>query len=207
MLAQLWEQILAISPFEWLGMVTGFIGIWLSIKERVAAWPAFIVCYACYIYISVQYQLHAFTALNAVFIVISAYGWIHWSRSSASTQSEAQKPTLTTKRALYAILVICLLSALTLSQILLSTDGAQFPYWDALACSLALVAQWLLSRKKAETWLFWILSDLIYVGIFFHNQAWPSVILFTGFIVLAIKGWKDWNHQITDNNTSAASSI
>jgi nicotinamide mononucleotide transporter len=50
----------------------------------------------------------------------------------------------------------------------------------------------MLGRKHIETWAFWIVADIIYLGIFFTGQAWPTVFLFAVFIGLAIKGLLEW---------------
>lgn len=46
------SQLGAISPIDWFAMVTGITGVYLSIKEKIVAWPLFILCYSCYVYIS-----------------------------------------------------------------------------------------------------------------------------------------------------------
>jgi len=69
------------SWVEWLGMVAGISGVWLSIKEKIAAWPLFITCYGCYVYISYSHGLHAFMGMNIAFIAISLYGFWKWARN------------------------------------------------------------------------------------------------------------------------------
>lgn len=201
MLTEFREQLLAISPIEWAGMLTGFLGVWWSIQEKVAAWPAYILCYAAYIYLSIDFGLKAFTALNLIFIVISLYGWRQW-KLGQSDEAGAQHPSLMTQRARIIAGAAIIAVTLLIGTILTNTNEAYFPYWDAAACATALAAQWLLSRKKIETWLLWILSDSIYLGIFIVNKSWPTVLLFAAFIVLAAKGWRDWSRSIDSTQTN-----
>ena len=35
-------QFNAISPIDWFAMIAGIVGVYLSIKERILAWPLFI---------------------------------------------------------------------------------------------------------------------------------------------------------------------
>lgn len=201
MLADFWQKLCAVSAIEWFGMVTGFLGVWWSIQEKTAAWVAYLLCYAAYVWISIDFGLHAFIALNAIFIVISIYGWIQWQRSQGEEQAVANHPkrTPTSELALWGAGLV--IGTLAIAYLLSRRGEAQFLYWDASACAIALLAQWFLSRKQIETWLLWILSDAIYLGIFIYNQAWPSVILFAAFILLAAKGWCDWNQQIKSSNS------
>jgi nicotinamide mononucleotide transporter len=67
---------------------------------------------------------------------------------------------------------------------------------DAFATCCGFIAQWMLSRKHVETWLIWIVTDTIYIGLLGVQSSWSSVVLFSIFIVLAIKGWKDWRQQL-----------
>ena len=36
-------QLSAISPIDWFAMITGIVGVYLSIKERILAWPFFML--------------------------------------------------------------------------------------------------------------------------------------------------------------------
>lgn len=192
MLDQFLDQLAATSWVEWLGMVTGIMGVWLSIKEKVAAWPLFIVCYSCYVSISYQFGLFAFMGMNIVFIGISVYGWLKWTGRSRGEPSEF--PITKTKVAHWPFVIAFLTIATGVIGWLLTIGGeAKLPYLDAFATSCGFVAQWMLGRKQIETWIFWIITDIIYLALFAHGQAWPTVILFTTFIYLATKGWREWH--------------
>jgi nicotinamide mononucleotide transporter len=54
----------------------------------------------------------------------------------------------------------------------------------------------MLTRKQIETWLFWILSDIIYLSLYAIDQIWPTALLFLAFTGLALKGWRDWKQQL-----------
>lgn len=184
-------QLKATSWIEWFGMLTGVAGIWLSIKERVSAWVFFIACYAAYIWISYAYGLYAFLVMNAAFVTIAAYGLYKWSRGT--NKDEATLPIRTTKRAHWPLVVIFMIAGTIGVGALLSLRGeASMPYLDALAACSGFVAQWMLSRKQIETWLFWLISDTVYLYIFIQNASWPSTLLFGIFIILATKGWLEW---------------
>ncbi|HKK18364.1 MAG TPA: nicotinamide riboside transporter PnuC [Opitutales bacterium] len=191
MLEQFLNQLANTTWVEWLGMTAGISGVWLSIKEKIAAWPLFITCYSCYVYISYQYGLHAFMGMNIVFIAISLYGFWKWARNRDG--GDDQLPITRTKKAHWPLVGLFLvLGTLGIGWWLDSREEANLPYLDAFATCCGFVAQWMLGRKHIETWFFWIVSDIVYLGIFLQGPSWPSVILFTVFIILAIKGWKEW---------------
>jgi nicotinamide mononucleotide transporter len=197
MLDTLFTQLANTSPIEWLAMVVGIAGVYLSIKEKIAAWPLFIICYSCYVYISYLFGLHAFMGMNIAFIAISLYGFWKWQRNRHGQVDEL--PITRTRKAHWPLVGLFLLLGTTgIGWWLGSRGEANLPYLDAFATCCGFVAQWMLSRKHLETWVFWIISDIIYLGIFIQGPAWPSVILFTVFIGLAVKGWNEWKCHVSN---------
>lgn len=174
-------------------MVTGIAGVWLSIKEKILAWPLFIFCYAAYVYISFRGSYYAFGGMNILFVGVAAYGWYKWAGNEDDTKSgnAVVVSHLSKNHRWMVALFICVCTG-GLGTILASTEGARLPYYDAFATACALSAQWMLGRKHIENWLFWIVADIIYLGFFLTDRVWPSVILFTVFIGLAINGWLEW---------------
>jgi nicotinamide mononucleotide transporter len=89
-------QLSAISLIDWFAMVTGIFGVYLSIKERILAWPLFILCYAAYVYISFRGNYYAFGGMNVIFVFVAAYGWLKWSNSSRESGGEIRISHLAT---------------------------------------------------------------------------------------------------------------
>lgn len=191
MLQEIRSQLTAVSPAEWLGMLTGVSGVYLSIKEKLWAWPLFILCYATYVYLSWQAALLATLLLNTVFIFISIYGWSNWLKASQSNDPKVRIQH-TPPRLLIQCGMIIVCFSLFLGGLLDRYSEAFLPYLDAFATSCAFVAQWMLSRKYIENWIFWIAADCIFVGLWFTQGYYVSAALFIMFIVLAIKGWQTW---------------
>jgi len=202
MLETFLEQIIRTTWPEWIGMIAGIVGVCLSIKEKIGAWPLFILCYASYVYISYQYGLKAFMMMNAIFIGISVYGWIKWSQHTPGAEDHVHVSHTPLKQLCIALALLALSTA-GIGGILDRLGEAQVPYWDAFATSCGFVAQWMLSRKHVETWIFWIITDLIYIRLLGEQGSLTSVVLFSVFIVLAIKGWNDWRTSMKTSNQVA----
>ncbi|MEN8661216.1 MAG: nicotinamide riboside transporter PnuC [Lentimonas sp.] len=196
------EQLGQIS-IDWFAMVTGIVGVWLSIKEKLLAWPLFICCYASYIYISYRSGLYAFSGMNAVFVGIAAYGWYNWANASRDTSDSGTQIAHMPARHWAKIAAFVALGTFAIGWLLSNTGEARLPYIDAFATCCAFTAQWMLSQKYVENWIFWIITDVIYTVFFFNDQIWPSVILFIVFIFLAIKGWREWRQVIRSNKPAS----
>lgn len=191
----LWTQLVTTHPIDWLAMFAGVGGVWLSIKERISAWPCFILCYLAYIYISFRSGYYALGGMNIVFVGIAAYGWGKWF-GLISNPAHALKISHMPTKHWRLVVAFIIVSTLAIGTLLTKTGEARLPYLDAFATSCAFTAQWLLSRKHIENWIFWIISDGIYISFFFNDKIWPSVLLFGIFIMLAGKGWCDWKQSI-----------
>ena len=116
-------------------------------------------------------------------------------RSSDQAEDSVRISHLPSKHWL-TILALLITGTVAIGTLLSTTGEARLPYYDAFATCCAFIAQWMLSRKHIENWLFWIVSDCVYLKFFYTDQIWPSVILFSVFIILAIKGWLTWKHSI-----------
>lgn len=202
MLDTIWPQIVATSWIEWLGTVAGVAGVYLSIKEKTIAWLFFIICYSAYVYLSFEAGLFAALLMNSIFIVISIYGWLSWTKSTQVVDT-ANKVGNVPRSLLYRVLFFILILTVVLGWTLNAYTEAYLPYLDAFATSCAITAQWMLSRKYIENWICWICADSIYIYLWGVQGYYVSVGLFVIFIGLAIKGWFEWRALIRARNTTS----
>ncbi len=200
MLETLCEQFAALNWVQWLGFITGVTGVYLSIKERLLAWPLFILCYSCYVYLSYQYGLKSFMLMNTIFIGISIYGWQKWARGKSDQQSDSTPVSRARPTHLLVALALVLIGTLGLGALFQRTGEASMPYLDSFATCCGFIAQWLLSRKHVETWGTWIITNSVYIYLLSKQGAFTDVLLFSIFILLAIKGWVEWKRLLRTEN-------
>ncbi len=194
-LSEILNQLKQVPPAEWVGIFAGTAGVYLSIKEKLFAWPLFITCYLAYIYLSFHAELYAALLLNFVFIFISIYGWRNWIHSSKSGHEKFKIQKTPLSQILIAIVSIITFTLL-LGWGLKNYTTAYLPFLDAFATSCAFVAQWMLSKKYIENWIFWIIADTVYVGLWSAQGYYVSAVLFLIFICLATKGWFEWKRMV-----------
>lgn len=194
------EQIQQTSLAEWLGTATGPIAVYLSIKQKVLAWPLYILCYGLYAYLSFTAGLYATMGLNTCFILISIYGWWEWTRPRSDDEAGDAKAQFAISRIGKAALVwtagIAVVGTAAVG-VLLSryTDGSA-PYLDAFATTLSFVAQWMLGKKHIENWLTWIVADSAFVVLWGSQGYWVATTMFVLFTGLAVKGYFSWRKEI-----------
>jgi len=86
------------------------------------------------------------------------------------------------------------------------TDAA-LPYPDALIVMTSLAAQWLLTRKKFESWILWIFVDMVAVAVYFSKELTLTTGLYLVFLALAVMGLIDWRKALVGQARQAAAKI
>jgi nicotinamide mononucleotide transporter len=76
--------------------------------------------------------------------------------------------------------------------------NASYPWWDASAAILSVVAQILLARRYIENWVLWIVVDLLSIGLYAAKGLWVTMVLYAIFLVLAALGLLRWRRVHRD---------
>lgn len=178
------------SPIELVGVVTGALGIWLTVKKTVWCWPIILVSIICYMYIFYTAQLYANTGLQFFFFALSIYGWIEWKKTATEDNHiEAESPSK-------VLLLLSVVSIVPLTGgiywLLTSYTDATMPFWDALITGLSVVAQLLLAKKYRENWLLWILTDCIAIVVYAIAGLYLTSVLYGVYGVMASIGFWQW---------------
>jgi nicotinamide mononucleotide transporter len=72
-------------------------------------------------------------------------------------------------------------------------ERASYPFWDALTTVTSFVAMWLLARRRVETWLMWIVVDVIGIWLYYVKEVRLVSLLYVGLLGLAINGFWSWH--------------
>ena len=75
-------------------------------------------------------------------------------------------------------------------------SGDKSPYFDGITTSFSLIAMTLLAKKKIDTWLYWIIADILFIIFFLNEEQYLSSITYFVFLILAITGLKQWKRNI-----------
>ena len=70
--------------------------------------------------------------------------------------------------------------------------GGSASFWDALTTSISLASQWLLNRKRLESWIGWIVVDVIYIPLYVYKELYLTAALYAIFLIMAIMGLRAW---------------
>jgi len=178
------------NPVEVFGVALAITILWLDIKENVLSRPLSILGALMALWVYYPAGLYATCLRKCLYIVLDSYGWYQWLYGGAhktplpvSHASASEVRTLTT---------LGLVASGVLGKLLTLYTHPALPYWDALHMVFALMAQWMLVRKKLESWVLWVILDVLYTGICYSQGLYLFSALHAMYIPMAVQGYRTW---------------
>jgi len=179
----------ATSALEAVSVVLGLAYVLLAVKRDKWCWVAGGLSSAILIYLSAKRHLPMQALLDTYYVVMSFYGFIHWTRNhGAATRVPGYWPLRKHLLAWVVILIVSLLSARWLA----AETQAAWPFLDSVSTFASLLAAWLEARVKVETWLYWIGLDIIFVFLFYQQGLVFVATLFAVYLVISVFGLRSW---------------
>lgn len=174
---------------EAISFVTGALCVWLTVRESAWNFPISLINVATFCVVFYSVRLFADAGLQVFFFILTLVGWYQW------LYGGAERTPLTVTRASTLELALVLASGGTLTLLLwqlLRHIGGSASFFDALTTSLSLCAQWLLNRKKIETWFFWIAADLVFIPLYAYKGLYLTSVLYCVFLCMCVMGLRHW---------------
>jgi nicotinamide mononucleotide transporter len=179
---------------EILATVTGLIYLVYSVKGNILLWFFGIITSALYVYVFYKSRIYADMSINIYYVIISIYGWVHWSSGGNTKVVELPISRLTTSLS-FVLLIITFLIFILIAVILKNYTNSDIAIWDALVTSASITATWMLARKIMEHWLIWVVVDAISIGLYLYKGLYPTVLLFAVYTSLSVTGYFEWKKQ------------
>jgi len=175
--------------FEFAGVVTGVLGVYLVAVENILNWPIGIVNVSLYAYVFWGAKLYADMVLQFVFFALCIHGWVQWVRGG---ESGTALRISRLKKSEYGLLGGVILVATLVVAPIIKARGGEFAYVDSALAITSVTAQFLLNRKKVESWILWILVDIVYIPVYIQRGLQSTAVLYVLFLGLAISGLLQW---------------
>ena len=180
---------------EYIAVFAGIISVWFSKKENIWVYPTGLINTLFYIYLSFKGGLLGEASVNFYYTVMSIYGWIGWAQTddnknkilniSAGNKNE-WKEQLIFFSAFYLV-IYCALSYL-------KTNFAPeaIPWADAFASASAFTAMWLMTKKKIESWYWWIATNIASIPLYFVKHYVFTSMYYFILLIMAVFGLMEW---------------
>jgi nicotinamide mononucleotide transporter len=176
---------------EVMSFVLSIITVLLNIRRNHWAWLFAIISSASYGVVFFHSKLYGDMGLQAVFIVVSVWGWYSWLRGGSGhlplQVSRLDRAGWIGAASGWAA------GFVLLAAFLMHFTDTDVPYADGFLTAGSLVGTLLLSRKKVENWHAWIVVDILYVGLYLYKDLVLTALLYALFVVMAVIGLRAWS--------------
>lgn len=218
MLAELIEQLFALSQLDYLATVTALLYVWLAADDNNFCWVFAAVSTACWAYLSYfEYQLVSDALLQVFYFVMAGVGMWRWRSEPAPPPSEEEQflaeafpdpfggygeslvpttPIRTMTVREHALTIGgSTLAGLALGYFLSAVLTSAATYPDALTTAFSVAATFLLVNRRLENWLYWVVIDAAYVWIYYRQGALLFAALMVLYVGMAVYGYLNWRAE------------
>jgi len=181
---------------EVAGAILGVLYVFFSVRQSILTWPTGLLTALFYIIVFYKSGLYAAVGLQTYYVVISVYGWYFWLKGSNPVQGNPLQVRRSTNQILIILGSVSILLYIVLYQLLKQLTDSDVPHFDAFTTAWSITATWMLAKKYIETWLIWIIVDVLSIGLYVHKSLWATALLFIVYSIMAIEGWKEWRKDL-----------
>lgn len=199
---QLIEGMKATTLLEYIAVFAGIASVWFSRKENILVYPVGLINTVIYIYLSFKFHLPGEASVNFYYTIMSLYGWYLWMKKD-TRQETVLHITYSNKQFWFYQLLFFLFFyiAIYFSLVYLKENffkGA-IPGADAFASATAFTGMWLMTRKKVESWYWWIATNISSIPLYFVKGLVFTSMYYVVLLVMAVFGLLEWKKRATKN--------
>lgn len=178
------------NPLEIFANIFNLVSVFLANRNIVHTWWIGIIGGILYGVMFYEVKLYADVILQIFFVLTNIYGWWAWVYGGAK-----QRELLIT-RIDFKSLVLFGIAAIGLTVghgfLLHRLTDASFPFVDSVILVFSIIAQFLLMRRKLESWYFWILVDAVAVPLYAAKELYLTSAIYFVFLLNAVWGLLNW---------------
>jgi nicotinamide mononucleotide transporter len=180
---------------EYIAVLSGIVSVWFSRKENILVYPTGLINTIFYVYLSAKGQLFGEASVNLYYTIMSIYGWALWARKNQQHQhvvhiffSDAR--WLRWQFIFFSSFYIVIFFLLTY----LKKDFAPgaIPWADAFASATAFTGMWLMTKKKVESWHWWIATNIASIPLYFVKGYVFTSVYYLVLLIMAVSGLIEW---------------
>ena len=184
---------------ELFAVIMNITSVVYAKRNNILVYPTGLIGTGIFVYILLNFSLLGDTIINAYFFSMSIYGWYFWSRKKDEVFVN-QVSTINRNEIKYLfILAISSLIFIYLVYDYFDKWNNWTAYVDNVTTAIFFIAMWLMAKRKVESWIFWIIGDLITVPLYFYKGLTISSLQYIIFLILAVLGYISWK-KILDKN-------
>lgn len=184
--------------------MAGVVCVILVVKETIwnflfglisgIAWFLYVIFYSPLIWDAL---------INVIYIILDCYGIYYWlNPSDKSQQTTTQNVALTRRLTLQEYVVYIFSMGLAIG--VMGTIGVEFgkyvnnvqAFADATTTVFAVIAKFLMARKVLESWILWILVNIISIPLYISVGSYTLVGAWILYLINSLYGLYMWRAKM-----------
>ncbi len=191
-------------PMSWVELIAtiaGIAAVWLSAKEKIINWPVGIINIICSFFLFFKTGFYSDAFLQIFFFITNVYGWYLWSRRDATTAEHIVKVSFMPRRQQIFAAACVITASVAFGSVVnrlhewypsVFPVEAAFPYADSFVMMMSIAGNILLMVKKIESWILWVLVDIIAPILYFQKGIYLITVEYIVFLALASFALWNW---------------
>ena len=181
---------------EIIAFLFGIISVVYAKKENILVYPTGIICTVITVYILLKAQYFGDMMMNIYYSSMSLYGWWNWNRLK-NDNSTIEITYTSFKERITALVLFVLTIIVTYTVYIFNITTIELVnYIDIFTSGIFFVAMWFMANKKIESWIFWIVGDLITIPLYAYRGLGMLSLQYLIFTILAIQGYNQWKKSL-----------
>jgi nicotinamide mononucleotide transporter len=188
----------AASILELIAMIAGILSMWFSRKENIYVYPMLLINTISFFFLSFDKDFMGEAGINFYFIILSIYGWVLWNKRDKK-KHRIIRVTLSTKKewllqlAFFVSFFVVIFFSLSFFKNTFSQRV--IPWADAFSIAAAFTGMWLMTKKKVESWYWWIAANLAFLTLYFVKNFIFTASYFCLLFIIAMLCLKEWKKR------------
>ncbi|MBL7721991.1 MAG: nicotinamide mononucleotide transporter [Chitinophagaceae bacterium] len=202
MMQNIWQQFIEglqhTSLPEFIAVIAGIASVWFSRKENILVYPVGLINTIIYIWLSFKGDLIGEASVNFYYTVMSIYGWILWAKKDNEQHnivhiSFSDRKWWLYQSAFFAAFYMAIFLLLTYLKEDFAPDA--IPWADAFASATAFTGMWLMTKKKVESWYWWMATNIASIPLYFVKHYVFTSVYYLILLVMAVAGLYEWKKR------------
>jgi len=180
-----------LSWIDWVVTITALVYVILAARQNNWCWFWGIISCSLWAYASYTfYQLYLDAILQLFYVVMAIIGWYQWRRGR--TRGAPLPITRLSFKAHLVYLSSGIAIAILFGYLFKTYTPAAATYLDALTTMFSILATIMLVQKRLDNWAYWVVIDLLYMGLYASRGAYLFALLMLVYTIIAARAWWAW---------------
>lgn len=191
------------SYIEFFGTLAGGIAVFLAARANIWSWPLGLINVTLFFFLFYQVQLYPDMFLQVFFFVTNLLGWWRWAHPKPYEEDRKRELKVSWMQRKHLLLLFLLGLAGTfafgsfaarLHEIfpIIFNKPSAFPYLDSFVTVMSIITTFLMIQKKIESWVIWIIVDVVATYMYFMKGIKFVAIEYLVFCFIAAFGLWNW---------------